>query len=751
MEKLDILEYLSRKDKWYLGGGNRLLWAPPFPKFLDWPGFWDPAQYYNYPFAPVFTFSLLDENGREIPLEFRKRDWQPQRILQTYKTSAKLAVSERKSLLPNDCLASDFTIENLSGQKRKLHLVLWTVQESFPAQQNNFLTGVEYHEGALRFRKHLRYREQPVVYEFGCALGMNRPVNSFSVNLSEGAVNTPRWDYTPFYEQIDSGSLNNRINVTGTENDGLIYLGLQAEITVGANSPASVTAAFAAAETPEEAAANLSDSLFPASPKPKNPLKSAEKHWSEYFAALPYFECSDPYLQKYYWYRWYGLRLFTIRGGEHNYPYPAICEGLGSFRVPITYSAQCHILETRWMDRPEIGQGSLLNFIHNQKENGNFIGHVYPRWLHQESFYHANWATIEQMNHVHPDDDFLRRIYPGLKKYLEYFDRERDRENSGLYDIQNHYETGQEYMHRYVAVEERADGIHWGEVFRLKGVDVTVYIYEIKKMMARLAEKFGYAGEARRWREGAEKTRAAILSEMWHPELEMFSDLDPRSWRRTAVKAGVCFYPYFTDIVDENHLPGLKKRLLNPEEFWTPYPAPSSSVDDPYFDAEARWKGKRMNCPWNGRVWPMTNSHLAEALAVSGLRFNDALLKEKAVEFIAKFIRMMFYDGDPNRPNCYEHYNPFSGKACIYRGVDDYQHSWVVELIIKYLCGIQPQEDALVVEPLPFPLKRFVIERVPWRGRRVKVERAGNKFSVWVDGKLEGRGKIGERVVITHI
>src|SRR2546429_4324554 len=29
----------------------------------------------------------------------------------------------------------------------------------------------------------------------------------------------------------------------------------------------------------------------------------------------------------------------------------------------------------------------------------------------------------------------------------------------------------------------------------------------------------------------------------------------------------------------------------------------------------AEWKGKRHNCPWNGRVWPMTNSHIIEALA----------------------------------------------------------------------------------------------------------------------------------------
>jgi hypothetical protein len=743
MSNLNVLEYLSRKDKWYLGGGNRLIWTPPFPRFLDFPGFWDPAQYYNYPLAPVFTVSLLDEKGQEIPLQFVERDWQPDRLVQRYQTPADLIITERKFLLPNDCLASEITIENLSGKAKQIQLVLWTVQESFPSQEDNFLSEVQYKEGQIVFKKHLRYRQQPVVYPFACALGMNRKVKSHDINLSEGSIQSPRWDYTPFYEQIERGKLNNEINLAGIDADGLVYLGLHTEIKIGSKSRESVTAAFSAAESIKEASGALATAM-----KQKSPLKSGEQHWSDYFAALPHFECDDPHLQKYYWYRWYGLRLFTIRGGEGNYPYSAICEGLSSFRVPITYSAQCHILETRWMENPRIGQGSLLNFLHNQKEDGNFIGHVYPRWLHEESFYHANWANIWELNHLHPDDIFLKRAYDGLKKYLEYFDRERDRENSGLFDIQNHYETGQEYMHRYVAVDERADGIHWGDVFRLKGVDVTVYIYEIKKMMARLAEKFGKAEEAQHWREGAAKTKEAVLREMWDPELEMFSDIDPRGWKRTAVKAGVCFYPYFTDMVDESHLPGLKKHLLNPGEFWTPYPAPSSSINDAYFDAEARWKGKRMNCPWNGRVWPMTNSHLAEALAVSAIRFDDGELKAKTVEFIDKFIKMMFYEGDPDRPNCYEHYNPFNGKACIYRGVDDYQHSWVVELIIKYLCGIRPQADGIIVEPLPFPVEHFIIDRVPLCGRRVKVERSGDTFSVWIDGIWQAEATIGKRIEI---
>ncbi|NIR43140.1 MAG: hypothetical protein GWN99_14470, partial [Gemmatimonadetes bacterium] len=92
----------------------------------------------------------------------------------------------------------------------------------------------------------------------------------------------------------------------------------------------------------------------------------------------------------------------------------------------------------------------------------------------------------------------------------------------------------------------------------------------------------------------------------------MFSDLDPRTMRRTGLKAAVHFYPFFTDLVGPEHMEGLRRHLLSPGEFWTIYPVPSSSVDDPYYSPDAEWKGKRHNCPWNGRVWPMANSHVAE-------------------------------------------------------------------------------------------------------------------------------------------
>jgi hypothetical protein len=203
--------------------------------------------------------------------------------------------------------------------------------------------------------------------------------------------------------------------------------------------------------------------------------------------------------------------------------------------------------------------------------------------------------------------------------------------------------------------------------------------------------------------------------------------------------------------VTAEHLDGLKSHLLNPAEFWTPYPVPSSSADDPYFSASPLWKGKRMNCPWNGRVWPMTNSHLAEALAASAVRFDDLELRRAAVRLISAFVRMMFFDGDPARPNCYEHYNPVSGTPSLYRGIDDYQHSWVADLILKYVCGIRPEPDGtVVIDPFPFGLKEASAGDVAVRGRKIDVTVEGKAFTVRVDQAELTSSRIG-RPVILHL
>lgn len=741
MAARDPLQLLTRPDKWFLGGGNRLLYAPPFPLHRGSPGLWDTAHYYNYPVQTLFSYALLDERGVEIPLTIADASWRPDRWRRRFHAKTHgLTVTEDACVLPFDVAVCTVNIRNNSGNKRSLRLVAWSAPEHQPGK-TAWIDAPAASKYSVRWTSHV-HPEGRAELKTGCAFGCGGPGVRISGRASEGKAPLPSWAHTPFYEQSRRGPLPAGIEIGGVTPDGIVWLALERRLSLPARGTVRSHIGFAMAPTAEEAESALRLAL-----RRKDPVELSTTAWSDYFAGVPRFHSSDPWLTAAYWHRWYGLRLNTIYGGEGNYEYPAVCEGIGYFRAPISYSAPCHMMENRWLAEPELAQGSLLTFIRNQRKDGGFRGYIDVNTYRQEMFYHANWGrALTALDAVHPSKTFLELTYDGLRSYASYFDRERDEEVSGLYDIDNHYETGQEYMHRYTAVDPTADRDNWGEVFRLKGVDVTVYVYELKRALARSARTLGKNDDAELWDMEAGRTRDAIRTRMWDPQVGMFFDVDPRSGKRTGVKAATCFYPYFTDIVTEEHVAGLKKHLLSPKEFWTPWPAPSTSVDDPTFSAEPHWKGKRMNCPWNGRVWPMTNSHVMEALAASAFRFGDAGLEKKAGEFLQKFIRMMFFDQDPKRPNCFEHYNPFTGQASEYRGVDDYMHSWVNDLIIRFVMGVQPNDSSVIVRPLRMGVASVEIDHLQVRGHQIKVHVGRSTFEVWVDGVTAGKQRLGRSI-----
>jgi hypothetical protein len=802
--RLDPFALLERSDKWYLGGGRAALFAPAFPKYLDTPGFWDEAYFADIRLERLFSVLLLDESARPLTLRRAVRRWTPDRLIQLYtvENHPGLRIQEERVVTPNDTLACRLTLTNSGAETARLHLLLWSLQTRRELPSDAFAATVEAVErapDALSFACRLHYGapgdmpaevygwgerqgagdqgagdrvwgagEKPVVaapyplpptpHTLIVALGGSRLPDSWTVNLAENSDTSPLWQVSVFPEKFRGGMLAQEMQAdAGWNPNGLLHLALHYVAEALPGSSDALTFGASLALDRETALASLRADMS------GDVVTQSRRSWEEYFASVPYFECDDPYLEHYYWYRWYGLRLLTVNMGvgdrvwglgvkpvvadpyplpptPYTLPYPCVFEGIGAFRSHIAYSAQCHIRETSWMRDRAVAMGSLENFLANQirqegDPNDGFLpGHLYL-WRRDRGFYHANWgASALQIYYLTGDLDFVRRVYSGLERYAAYFDRERDREDSNLYDVADQGETGQEYMSRYLFVDESADT--WRKI-QVKGVDATCYLYELQRALAVFARALGQGEDADRWDEKADTTADAVCDRMWDGEARIFKDVDPLTFALSPFKAAVGFYPFLSDIATEEHLSAFA-HLTNPATFGTPFPVPASSADDPYFDAEAAWKGKRTNCPWNGRVWPMTNAHVAEALA-NAARTLDPHLRPLAAEFILKFVRMLFHDADPKRPNCYEHYNPMTGMPCLYRGVDDYQHSWIVDLILKHVVGVQPEpgpDGALVIDPLPFGLKRFRAEGIPVRGHLLDVAASfAEGFVISVDGQ----------------
>jgi hypothetical protein len=760
---MDVIELLARDDKWYLGSGEGVIFAPPFPAWLDAPGFWDEATIYQYHVAPLFTVTLLDHDGREIALSRRSRRWTPAELTVEYDAPGGLIATEVRTVQPGGVFASEWIVR--STHALSLHAIAWTAQDTTSID----LPTVAWN-GALGFtRRVLDRREVPLAVHMELAsLG---EASSWSASLSERNVLQPHWRHTPFGEQWTGDALPRRVRLQGITRDGLLYgavhlalpravtecafafvmrLSAQDEALHSGRRATPLGVRVVAAARPPALTPGPVAAIGATRSAPTQPLaRASRRRWREHFAEAPSFACSDPYLERYFWYRWYGLRLNAITPGLGNYRWPSICEGIGFFHAPITYSAQAHARELRWLRDPEQARGVLRTIFGHQNDDGSLNGRIYLNHLTGTDFYHANWGdAFLALDILRPDDAFARELYPALTRYADWLVKTRDTEGSGMIDVVDQYETGQEYMSRYQAVDNESDTYGWENLIRLKGIDVTVYAYALFAALARIAPRVGASDDAARWTALADRTRRAVRDVMWDPDEGMFFDVDPRTKRQTSVRAAVCFYPYFTDIVDETHLPGLERNLLDPGRFWTEYPVPSSALDDPLFDATGEWKGKRHACPWNGRVWPMTNSHLVEALGRWATP-DRPHLREAAALLLHRFVRMMFHDGDLHRPNCHEHYNPFSGAASVYRGIDDYQHSWVADLIIQYACGVRPTVTEIVIDPLPMGIEFFEL-----RGLRVgevdlSVRLDGGYVTVTADAELR-MGRLGEPIVIAR-
>jgi hypothetical protein len=743
----DPLTLLERPDKWYVSGGWALIYAPPFPLHDERPGFWDPAHYLHFPFEPVFTFALLDEQQREIPLHFEARSWRPDRVIQTY-TAPGLWLEETKVLTDFDALISRVRVENLADEPRRLHLVAWTAQPTVENPDNR--QGEAGRGIAAQVAQPFRYlrrgstlsvtrevvgsRQRRLELTLALALESSR---SYSANLSQSTANHPRFALTPFYEKLGPAGLPNEEKLSGLDLNGLLYLGLERGLALPPHGSVGLSMAASLNPDPQVALDQAEQGVLL-----ENPAAESERTWREYFGQIPRFACSDPYLEKYYYYRWYGLRLNTIRVRQDNYQHPAVCEGIGYFRLPVSYSMQAHLREVRWMRDPGLGWGILETLLDHQTEAGTFPAHLYLDWKSPEEIYHADWGgAFEALQAIHPYAD-LKRVYQALGRYARYFQTKRDREGSGLFDIVNQWETGQEYMSRYFAADETAD--LWQDMkARLKGVDASVYLYRLFQTLTRLARKVA-PEEAEGWEDAAHRTGRALLERCWEPERQAFCDLAPDG-RQTEALSVTSFYPYLTNLTTREHLEGLRRHLLNPEEFWTSYPVPSSSKQDPQYSPFAEWKGKRHNCPWNGRTWPMTNSHIADVLGNASRL--DPSLRPTTAEFIRRFVHMMYDDHDLARPNCFEHYHPETGQASRYRGIDDYMHSYVVDLLMRYLCGLEVGENRVRVDPFPFGVE-FALEGACLRGREVTLLLRSGQLRAYVDGVLAHDGPLAGAVYL---
>ncbi len=681
---IDPVEQLARDDKWQLGAGDGTLFAPAFPRWLDVPGFWDGATIHRRGVAPLFTVTALDDDGHEIVARVTARRWTPSELTLQYRLGQGITATEVRTVHPGGIFVSEWRFA--AYRPEQIHLVAWVAQRASSVER-----GSAKWNGALQFVVAAKLTDDDnspmrARAELACVGG----AVAWSAMRGEGRVPPPEWRFTPFVEQWRGGVLPKTVTSdTDAPDGGTFYAAVQRTLDV---EYAGASATFAMRLVPDKEAAREAEATPPGA-RQGTFGGASRKRWGDYFASLPAFRCSDPYFESLYWYRWYVLRV-NGRG-----PACSIANAAGRAR------------ELCWSGDAE-GSREIIRETLREPVAGDW------------------GSALTALQASSPDSAFVRGIYPKAAAAGERLVTERDREESGLFDIARDDPS----------LEARRNDTRAG---RIKGIETTVYAYLLFRWLERAAPSAD--GDASRWNALAERTRNAVRAKMWNASTAMFSDVGGKGLTRTNVKHARCFLPYRTDIVSAEHVAGIEKHLLNPAEFFTAFPAPSLSADDARFSAEGVWKSRRAGDAWNGRNHPEVSAEIVDILARVA-RVHAPHLRESAALMLRRCVRMMFHDGELHRVNSHEHYNPFTGHASVFRGADDVPHGWQADLIIRHVAGVDANESGVTVDPLPFGLEYAEITGVRVRGQTVDVRVQGDVVTATVDG-VATEGQLGTPMV----
>ncbi|MBR7041431.1 MAG: hypothetical protein IKI24_06260 [Clostridia bacterium] len=476
-----------------------------------------------------------------------------------------------------------------------------------------------------------------------------------------------------------------------------------------------------------------------------------------WYEGLPVFECSDPFIQRCFYYRMYILRSNMAKPDAGYLKHQTLYEGRShrDAKIPnaprgwefsrlIPLSVPHALKDLMWLDKREDCRQAFLSLADSVNEYGAFSvcaadgkGKEYTNY--------AAWA-LYNYHLVYGDMEFIREVLPAFKRdTLSVFSRHKG-ENDSLQVCYTHQLTGKEYQPGYwyfSGYPDKVKGTKEGYT-PLKRVDSSVYMYLNCLGLKSLCEKAG-DGDAAEFSGIAEDIRAQILDKMWDSGDGCFYDLHYQTDEKARVKHIVSVYPLWADITDERHLIQLYW-LFSPDSFLTGSGFASTAKDCPVYSPCGGWKGDffkgRDGCMWNGPSWPYTTCIALDAAAAQSKKHGHKFDLMFGGVF-KQYTLQHFRGGDPDQPYLVEFYDAETGEPLSDEA--DYSHSYYIDLVVRHIAGIQPCEGGFRFRPVNAGLGSFSLKGIKLLGHTLDAEFSAREgYVLKVDGEVRARLGKGE-------
>ena len=227
----------------------------------------------------------------------------------------------------------------------------------------------------------------------------------------------------------------------------------------------------------------------------------------------------------------------------------------------------------------------------NRRKSGTLVG--YSQIQECVSFARLGLMVYE-MNH---DLNFLSRLYDSSKKWVGWLRANRMTTKRGLVEMFVGYDTGHDNSGRLSGLTCKGnyviDGVEQNaavlppndDVAPIIAVDMNSNFYSTLISLAKMAQILGLCDESAQFYEEARCVKSRLLEICYDSNDDYFYDVDKNGNKRKFLSSTIfhLFMEGVLDPIDDSDIIYriYKRHISNPDEFATPYPYPSMTVNDP--------------------------------------------------------------------------------------------------------------------------------------------------------------------------
>lgn len=261
-------------------------------------------------------------------------------------------------------------------------------------------------------------------------------------------------------------------------------------------------------------------------------------------------------------------------------------------------------------ERTDIPKNQIEVFMDHQTEEGQLPCFIRDPRKKQHDNISVGYSQIQEVvafgtlclevYDMVKDDDFLKRAYDVCVKKDAWTRKYRMTTGRGLIEMFVGFDTGHDNSGRLEGMQypefyhngdplvrvneakyrETNDGIS-----PILAVDMNCNFYANLKALEKMADMLGKPEEAKDWAAKAADVKKKMFELLYNEEDCFFYDVDKNGNQRKYLSSTI-LHLFLERVLDKDEDKDviekiLKRHILNPEEFWTPYPFPSMAINDP--------------------------------------------------------------------------------------------------------------------------------------------------------------------------